>query len=53
MSAAAALQLRQVLAAIDNGDLTASARERAYIAGAAHALESLAPAVGEMASEAG
>lgn len=32
-------QLREVLRVLDDGELQASARERAYIAGALHAVE--------------
>lgn len=41
VAAETAVKLREVLAAIDQGGLTASTNQRAYLAGAAHALEAL------------
>jgi hypothetical protein len=53
IGAEAAQQIKSVLEDIDAGSLTASAVQRAYLAGAADTLESLAAAARELSSEQG
>jgi hypothetical protein len=45
VAATVAQQLQDTLEAIDSGNVTASAAQRAYLAGASHALKELAQAL--------